>query len=303
MVVSYPGKRSIHISKGSFSGNATVIKRPHHINQNQEIRNSFGTQNKTNEYLNPQFSGSNHHHHHQLIQPDQSNGQKSFWTCCPFCRIKYQYRRSIVNRIVCCQNCLRTFMAYDSGAQGALQRSNCGKTGNQGVTCDSSLDQPGSCQQKQAIKQEAIKLCAKITGGFQSSLPGSKVNNSTKVTPEPVIRPAVASVVGGSLKTKGKNDWPTTTEPASDEGKKFWTCCPFCNIKSQYLKDIMNRVLRCQNCLKPFIANDSGAQDEQLRSNQGKSGGQGVASSSISQWKVGAQSTGMVPCPFRDQVE
>ncbi|MCL7023603.1 hypothetical protein MKW94_006125 [Papaver nudicaule] len=40
---------------------------------------------------------------------------------------------------------------------------------------------------------------------------------------------------------------------------KFWTCCPICNIKYQFNKDVMMRVLRCQGCLKPFIAYDMNA--------------------------------------------
>lgn len=40
----------------------------------------------------------------------------------------------------------------------------------------------------------------------------------------------------------------------------FWTVCPFCSMRYQYFRDILNRALRCQNCMKPFIAHDSNFQ-------------------------------------------
>ena len=39
----------------------------------------------------------------------------------------------------------------------------------------------------------------------------------------------------------------------------FWTLCPSCGIRYQYYQNIMNRVLRCQSCKKPFIAYDLNA--------------------------------------------
>ncbi|XP_077240567.1 uncharacterized protein LOC143881406 [Tasmannia lanceolata] len=50
------------------------------------------------------------------------------------------------------------------------------------------------------------------------------------------------------------------TQAAFSNGSTFWTICPFCGIKYQYYSSIMNRALRCQSCLKPFIAHDMNAQ-------------------------------------------
>ncbi|XP_066305948.1 uncharacterized protein [Miscanthus floridulus] len=36
----------------------------------------------------------------------------------------------------------------------------------------------------------------------------------------------------------------------------FWTICPACGMRYQYYLSILNKALRCQNCLKPFIAHD-----------------------------------------------
>lgn len=41
---------------------------------------------------------------------------------------------------------------------------------------------------------------------------------------------------------------------AANGGNTFWTQCPFCNIRYQFYKEVLDRALRCQTCSKPFIA-------------------------------------------------
>lgn len=36
----------------------------------------------------------------------------------------------------------------------------------------------------------------------------------------------------------------------------FWTLCPSCGMRYQYYRSILKKALRCQNCLKPFVAHD-----------------------------------------------
>ncbi|CAL4950936.1 unnamed protein product [Urochloa decumbens] len=36
----------------------------------------------------------------------------------------------------------------------------------------------------------------------------------------------------------------------------FWTICPSCGMRYQYYLSILKKALRCQSCLKPFIAHD-----------------------------------------------
>ncbi|XP_057513732.1 uncharacterized protein LOC130795571 isoform X2 [Actinidia eriantha] len=51
-----------------------------------------------------------------------------------------------------------------------------------------------------------------------------------------------------------------STQPSSSSVRQtFWTSCPFCNMRYQYYRDFVNRALRCQKCVKPFIAYDLGA--------------------------------------------
>lgn len=59
-------------------------------------------------------------------QPSQQQGHSgfghnraTFWTVCPFCTVRYQYYKEVVNRSLCCQNCKKPFVAYDIELQGA----------------------------------------------------------------------------------------------------------------------------------------------------------------------------------------
>ncbi|KAJ3687858.1 hypothetical protein LUZ61_017022 [Rhynchospora tenuis] len=43
---------------------------------------------------------------------------------------------------------------------------------------------------------------------------------------------------------------------AASANPTFWTVCHSCGMRYQYYKSILKKALRCQNCLKPFIAYD-----------------------------------------------
>ncbi|KAG6588449.1 hypothetical protein SDJN03_17014, partial [Cucurbita argyrosperma subsp. sororia] len=49
----------------------------------------------------------------------------------------------------------------------------------------------------------------------------------------------------------------------------FWTCCPFCIVRYQYLKCYLNKMLRCQNCGRGFISHDLNNQNMPPPSHQG----------------------------------
>ncbi|KAJ4786496.1 DnaJ subfamily B member 12 [Rhynchospora pubera] len=48
----------------------------------------------------------------------------------------------------------------------------------------------------------------------------------------------------------------TGPPPAASANPTFWTACHSCGMRYQYYKSILKKALRCQNCLKPFIAYD-----------------------------------------------
>ncbi|KAG6487646.1 uncharacterized protein LOC122009945 [Zingiber officinale] len=55
----------------------------------------------------------------QQKQPSAFANNQTFWTICPVCSIRYQYYKNIMNKTIRCQNCLKTFIAYDISAKVA----------------------------------------------------------------------------------------------------------------------------------------------------------------------------------------
>ncbi|KAL5541781.1 hypothetical protein UlMin_009491 [Ulmus minor] len=48
-----------------------------------------------------------------------SDVRTTFWTVCPFCLVKYQYRKDVLNRSISCQSCLKLYVAHDMNAAPA----------------------------------------------------------------------------------------------------------------------------------------------------------------------------------------
>jgi hypothetical protein len=64
----------------------------------------------------PSGTPVNLHKVHQQQQHQASNTaglQQTFWTICPSCGMRYQYYLSILKKALCCQNCLKPFIAHD----------------------------------------------------------------------------------------------------------------------------------------------------------------------------------------------
>ncbi|CAN1854030.1 Protein HLJ1 [Linum perenne] len=103
------GKRSLHDMKCKSS-----VSKPA---QGPSYNSNFGAQNG----FRGSVDGFNYQHHRPQQQATQSgfvNSRPTFWTACPFCQSRYQYYTDIINRAVVCQNCRKTFMAYEKSAQG-----------------------------------------------------------------------------------------------------------------------------------------------------------------------------------------
>ncbi|XP_022968694.1 uncharacterized protein LOC111467857 [Cucurbita maxima] len=61
-----------------------------------------------------------------------------------------------------------------------------------------------------------------------------------------------ASGAANGYSSGGNSYIPSQPQPQ----QAFWTCCPFCNVRYQYLKCYLNTMLRCQNCGGGFIPRD-----------------------------------------------
>jgi curved DNA-binding protein CbpA len=108
MVLSDKGKRSIYDMKIRAN-----VKPPAHA-PTQRNTSAKKQQPKTNNSF-PNAPNRNQH----PAKPNQPN--TSFWTCCPFCSVKYQYLREYVNRALRCQSCSKAFIAHDIGGSNGRQ--------------------------------------------------------------------------------------------------------------------------------------------------------------------------------------
>ncbi|XP_074571816.1 uncharacterized protein LOC141828312 [Curcuma longa] len=71
-------------------------------------------------YASDNFSAVNlNGFNNQQKQPSAFATNQTFWTICPVCGIRYQYYKSIMNKSIRCQNCLKAFIAYDISAKVA----------------------------------------------------------------------------------------------------------------------------------------------------------------------------------------
>nr|CAD1821932.1 unnamed protein product [Ananas comosus var. bracteatus] len=111
-----------------------------------------------------------------------------------------------------------------------------------------------------------------------------KRNSITKVA-APTIRQPHPSKRSTSARSTSNpmNQQQQKPPPSAFSGSQtFWTMCPSCRMRYQYYRTILKKALRCQNCFKPFIANElndqhvpSGASSRHgLSSNSGSSQGQ-----------------------------
>ncbi|XP_076944399.1 uncharacterized protein LOC143615028 [Bidens hawaiensis] len=53
---------------------------------------------------------------------------------------------------------------------------------------------------------------------------------------------------------------PTQFTSVSGHQLTFWTVCPFCSIRYQFYKDVLNKAIHCQSCKKSFTAYELNAQ-------------------------------------------
>lgn len=62
---------------------------------------------------------SKHHQHQKPPSTQQANPKtnKTFWTICSFCFVKFQYYTDVLNKKLHCQCCSRPFIAYDISAE------------------------------------------------------------------------------------------------------------------------------------------------------------------------------------------
>ncbi|XP_044485934.1 uncharacterized protein LOC123211341 [Mangifera indica] len=88
----------------------------------------------------------------QPVQTGNFNCTQTFWTECPFCTVRYQYYRSVINKSIVCQTCTKPFIAYERGERAVPMTTN--------------LHQPAFRPQKEVPSQGAFKVEQVFKGNF-----------------------------------------------------------------------------------------------------------------------------------------
>ncbi|XP_015875310.2 uncharacterized protein LOC107412112 [Ziziphus jujuba] len=114
-VLTDHSKRSIYDMKyRGLMRTAVVNPSLHQSNGSTSVQNHYGTANNQHNIPHPQSTG---------WQSYQQTTLLTFWTCCPYCKIRFQYYRNFVNRVLSCHSCSQHFVAQDLGSQGVPPRS------------------------------------------------------------------------------------------------------------------------------------------------------------------------------------
>lgn len=93
------------------------------------------------------------------VQNNFNSNRPTFWTVCPFCSVKYQFYKEVLNKLLLCQSCKKSFTGYEMNGQG--------------VTPGPNLSRPVFHQQKEVQNQGPSKVS-----------PQSTFMNTSKVGPQ-----------------------------------------------------------------------------------------------------------------------
>ncbi|KAF3789806.1 DnaJ-like protein subfamily B member 14 [Nymphaea thermarum] len=108
-------KRVVYDMKRNHAMTSTrpgLPRKPSHTRSS--VRKQTGFPKDSMNHTVPQYASMN-----RQQQPPPSNPAATFWTMCPFCSIRYQYYRTIVNKALKCQNCMKPFIAHEVNITGA----------------------------------------------------------------------------------------------------------------------------------------------------------------------------------------
>ncbi|KAL2339091.1 hypothetical protein Fmac_013537 [Flemingia macrophylla] len=156
------------------------------VSVNKPAMSRFNSTVRSN--VRPNFASSNAQQQQstqparqQPAQRQQNGVRPTFWTVCPFCSVKYQYYKEILNKSLRCQHCSRPFVAYEV------------------VIKDSSSPATNSTQQASGQQKDGLNHGSfKVGAGSQGSSHGEKTNTG----PSDKKRP---TKVSGKLNRKRKS--------------------------------------------------------------------------------------------------
>ncbi|CAA0814253.1 Domain of unknown function (DUF3444 [Striga hermonthica] len=105
MILSDPVKKSLYDGKLRSSAILSAPANPH-LDKNPPDNKQYSAGNN----VSNDNSGMGQH---QANNSNSSPIAQVFWTCCPFCKKRYQYPRQYVQRNIKCPGCKKVFVAYE----------------------------------------------------------------------------------------------------------------------------------------------------------------------------------------------
>lgn len=203
-VLTDQAKRSLYDMKLRLPvRNSAPKPPPHQVNRNSNfVRTPYGVQNNFSNVSNSQFTGLNNPH--KQTQSGPSDGRQTFWTACPYCSMKFQYYRDILNRYLRCQSCEKPFTAYDLGAE-SMQRG-------------PNLTQPPFPFQKEVPNQGTFKAASQSNPssgvGFQGNF------STTAASTEPMKNRSRKSESRNKFRKRGRKVVEESSESFDTESEE-----------------------------------------------------------------------------------
>ncbi|KAM7463035.1 hypothetical protein LguiA_031156 [Lonicera macranthoides] len=121
-------KRKLHDITRTNYGRST-LRVPHQASGRSNMRNPPWVHNNfmsnLNQQTQPPLQESNKSGFH--------NNRPTFWTACPFCSVRYQFYTDVLNKLLFCQGCKKSFTGYEMNSQGATFGTNWSRPAPQNV--------------------------------------------------------------------------------------------------------------------------------------------------------------------------
>ncbi|RHN38906.1 putative DnaJ domain-containing protein [Medicago truncatula] len=83
-----------------------------------------------------------------------------------------------------------------------------------------------------------------------------KLNVNKTAMPPRSNQPKVPTNFNSAMKNNVRPSFTNSNTQQQQNGvhRTFWTACPFCSVKYEYYREILNKSLRCQQCHGLFVA-------------------------------------------------
>ncbi|KAA8548529.1 hypothetical protein F0562_000204 [Nyssa sinensis] len=184
-------KRMLHDSKcRAFAKPAPPNRKAQQANRNYNVGRQPWVQNNFMSSPTSQFTGLNAQHQQPQQPPTKPvfNNRETFWTVCPYCSVRYQFYKEVINKLLFCQSCKRSFPGYEIKFQGMPPGTNLenptskvGSQSSENSTRESFLKT--GCTSKVGAGSKTNEKFGKVDmkeGGTEESKSSGKMNSKKR---------------------------------------------------------------------------------------------------------------------------